>query len=284
MEKRFVFNYAVVKFLPYPETEEFVNIGVALCCPELGIFDFKIESRRRDRISGFFPELEIDVYANGRRELVNELGRIKATLSTHSPAGQTLLKFKETDYLNIFKEITKPRENIFCFGDIRTKSSFNPEQEVDVLFEYYVSRQFAIHEDYQEKVMTDRLRKQFKASNVMQYYKSMPIGDDVYKVRLPFVHRISRTNGKHYKAIKPLYFDKKDTTQILEYGDRWRFRLEQLKKIDALPEQMLFVVRPPEEKKKNDAYHEVYEKYIKMNISVLSETETDKILEYAHAI
>ncbi len=26
-------NYAIIRFLPYPETEEFVNVGVVLACP-----------------------------------------------------------------------------------------------------------------------------------------------------------------------------------------------------------------------------------------------------------
>ena len=53
-------NGYVVRFLPYPETEEFVNIGVVMACPETGTFDFRIETRRRERITGFFPELEAE--------------------------------------------------------------------------------------------------------------------------------------------------------------------------------------------------------------------------------
>ncbi len=58
MKNRFICNFAVVRFLPYPETEEFVNIGVVLACPQTGLFDYTLEKRRRDRITHFFPEME----------------------------------------------------------------------------------------------------------------------------------------------------------------------------------------------------------------------------------
>jgi hypothetical protein len=36
MKKKLACNYAVLRFLPYPETGEFVNIGVAIGCPDKG--------------------------------------------------------------------------------------------------------------------------------------------------------------------------------------------------------------------------------------------------------
>jgi len=129
MGKLHVCNYAILKFLPYPETEEFANIGVVLCCPEISFFDYKIESLRLERISGFFPDLKIDVYSNGINELIAELKRVKLA-SVH---------VEKLDITNLFAEITKPRENVFCFSDIRTKLCLEPENEVGVLFSYYVS-------------------------------------------------------------------------------------------------------------------------------------------------
>ena len=67
MNKRVACNYAVLRFLPYPETQEFVNIGVVLMCPELRWFDYRTETRRRDRVTGFFPELNPAVFLQGWR-------------------------------------------------------------------------------------------------------------------------------------------------------------------------------------------------------------------------
>ena len=43
--KRFACHYAIIRFLPYPETQEFANVGVVLACPESGYFGFKLEKR-----------------------------------------------------------------------------------------------------------------------------------------------------------------------------------------------------------------------------------------------
>ena len=64
---KYVCNYAVARFMPYAETEEFVCIGVVLICPITGYFGYRLENKRRDRVTGFFPELAPDVFIRGRR-------------------------------------------------------------------------------------------------------------------------------------------------------------------------------------------------------------------------
>lgn len=33
--KKLICNYSVIRFLPYPETGEFVNVGILACCPPI---------------------------------------------------------------------------------------------------------------------------------------------------------------------------------------------------------------------------------------------------------
>ncbi len=40
-----------MRFLPYTETDELVNVGVVMACPQTGLFDYRIETRRRERIT-----------------------------------------------------------------------------------------------------------------------------------------------------------------------------------------------------------------------------------------
>ncbi|WP_153010653.1 DUF3037 domain-containing protein, partial [Pseudomonas sp. ADP] len=39
-------NYSILRFLPYPETGEFVNIGVVLLASN-GEFHYKVETKRQ---------------------------------------------------------------------------------------------------------------------------------------------------------------------------------------------------------------------------------------------
>lgn len=40
-----VCNYAIVRFLPYPETSEFVNLGVVVACPSRRYFGLQMMPR-----------------------------------------------------------------------------------------------------------------------------------------------------------------------------------------------------------------------------------------------
>jgi len=42
--KRAAARYAIVQFMPYPETGEFANVGVVLACPTQNYFGFKLGS------------------------------------------------------------------------------------------------------------------------------------------------------------------------------------------------------------------------------------------------
>lgn len=50
-------RYAIVRFLPYAETQEFANVGIVLACPETGYFGFRLEIRHTRRFTDFFKEL-----------------------------------------------------------------------------------------------------------------------------------------------------------------------------------------------------------------------------------
>ena len=53
---KYACNYAVLRFLPYPETGEFVNLGVVVHCALRGLFEMKIESRKAARVTDFFSD------------------------------------------------------------------------------------------------------------------------------------------------------------------------------------------------------------------------------------
>jgi hypothetical protein len=70
-----VCNYALVRFLPYRETGEFVNIGVLVYAPEISYFDFRLAERRNRRVRAFFPEVDPAFYAASVESLHRELER-----------------------------------------------------------------------------------------------------------------------------------------------------------------------------------------------------------------
>ena len=87
MKTRIACNYAVVRFLPYPEAGEFVNIGVVLHSPATGFFDLQLlDAKRTSCVHGFFPELQKEHYRDGLKNCAQELKRMRGEVGI---AGKT---------------------------------------------------------------------------------------------------------------------------------------------------------------------------------------------------
>ena len=99
MKNKVACNYTVIRFLPYPETGEFVNLGIAMACPDMHWFDYRLETRRIDRITNFFPELKHNkaAFTEGRKLFRDELERIGKMLNADKEQSQLLFRESEGD-------------------------------------------------------------------------------------------------------------------------------------------------------------------------------------------
>lgn len=240
MNKSYICNYATIRFLPYTETQEFVNIGIVLACSEINYFNYRIELHRRDRISGFFPELDQKIFMEGRKYIKDDLSRIRRELHVANKNGQYFMKFKLEDFNKYFKELVRPRESIFRFGPISTTTTSAPDEELDRIYGDLVERQFAKHEEYQENIMRARLKDFFK-QNLICDFKEGKVGNESYHVKFPFV----REDSFGFRAIKPLDLAKREPTKIIEHGDAWIAKIKRLKELEYNPELFLFTVNRP---------------------------------------
>lgn len=278
MKAKFACNYAVLRFLPYPETQEFVNIGIVVMCPQHGFFDYKIETRRRDRVTDFFPELAPEIFIQGRRNFCGELHRLKKMVNANRAPGQMDLNIG-SDYTILFNEVIKPREAIFRFGHAGTVLADDPEIEVQRLFEYYVERQFAQHEDYHEKIMAKRLANTFRVEHILNYCPER-LGDDDYHVLIPFVRRHGDA-AVDIRAIKPIDLAKDETTRIIEHGDRWLARVRHLQQQNFRPADFLFPVKLPAKDKKTRIAEQICGELQNLGTKIVLFGETEKIIEFA---
>ena len=128
----FVCNYAVLRFLPYPETEEFVNLGIVLYCAERGFLGVKYESQKFSRVTDFFPELQLEKYKAALHAMGAELARLERR-EAREPHQREQLRL-------VFRELIRPRESIFRFSGIKTVLTSDPEGHLQTLFNEYVLR------------------------------------------------------------------------------------------------------------------------------------------------
>ena len=119
-------NYAMLRFLPYPETGEFVNVGVLMACQEPCLLDFQIEQEMPTRLKALFPKLDEHAYRDMALAMQMEMERVKG-----------MVRDARTCQL-AFREAVRPRESVLRFGEVRTILAADPGLLVGDLFLRYV--------------------------------------------------------------------------------------------------------------------------------------------------
>lgn len=119
-------NYAVLRFLPYPETGEFVNVGVVVNCLQPCLFDFVVEEKMTARVKALFPDQNEPMFAAAAAAMRREMQRVKA-----------MIRDPKTCQF-AFQEAVRPRESTLRFGEARTILTATPEKLAEELFKRYV--------------------------------------------------------------------------------------------------------------------------------------------------
>ncbi|WP_442581331.1 DUF3037 domain-containing protein [Mesorhizobium sp. ASY16-5R] len=126
--KRQAIRYAIIRFQPHIDTQEFANVGVVLVAPNF--FDFRIETKQLARITRFFgtidPSLLKQALANCNAELVRLKSRVASEANSNAE--------------HLFAALTKDREGVIRFSDVRTAMHDDPARKLDELFEHYIRR------------------------------------------------------------------------------------------------------------------------------------------------
>ena len=242
MTKQLACHYSVVRFAPYPETDEFVNVGVVLACPAIGYLDYKrADLRRRGRVGRFFPELDANIYSAAMHAWVDSLKSYR----TVPIDGQTLNDCDWQRQRELFKTLVRPRESILFYSEPRVILSDDPAATLDEVFGAYVERRFANAPEYQEKVMCRHLQKVFQDAALLERYSlDERVGNDDYHVRFPFVKR-GVADAPPRQAIKALHLDRKNPTDIIRHTDEWRNVVNRLKEYHTAPTDLLFILQGP---------------------------------------
>ena len=274
-------NYAIIRFLPYPETEEFVNVGVVLACPAASYFDFRIETTERRRVNAFFPELNKSVFMLGRTHFRKELERVRSFMDRSSNDG--ILNFAAQEFNRTFLDVVKPRESIFRFSGVGTRLAEDPEEALDQLFDHYVERLFAQRKDYQETEMAKRLSISLRSASIMGY-RNGSIGNDLYEVPFPLLRKSDRA-ANDFRAIKPLDLAKEKPTAITVHGDEWLAKLAHLKNMNYDLKRVLFAVQMPHDEPANiQVAEEMFDQIRFTGVEMTRIDDTERITDFAKVV
>jgi hypothetical protein len=246
--KQVVCNYAPIRFLPYREVGEFINIGVVVHCPQTDFFGFKtVSSKRTRRITGFFPELDIKIFKSALEGINRELKRIQAEHQPLDTSQEVPLEIAR-EQMARFSGLVRKREGLLHFGDAGTLMAQNGREALDILFARYVERYFAQPPEYHEIQMRRKLDEFLAQWNFSRLYeRNKEIGDEEFHIVMPFVHR---AHQRVEKVIRPLDLNKRDTTDIYQHGGTWVNNMGRLKSRGLLPPHVVFTVEVPDNGKR----------------------------------
>lgn len=123
-------NYAILRFLPGRARDEFVNVGVLVNSVQPCFLEFEIEGPEMPkRVRDFFPGQKETAFKENLASMRREFERVKEMTAGSSDPTSCML---------LFREVVRPRESIFRFGEIRTIATSNPASLSSELFKRYV--------------------------------------------------------------------------------------------------------------------------------------------------
>ncbi|MGP0870965.1 DUF3037 domain-containing protein [Serratia sp. CY81684] len=226
--------YSIVRYAPYAETEEFANVGVVLCAPKAGFFDFKITKRNDARVKCFFHDDKIFPIAKTAIGTELKIAKYKLNQFTH---------FGDKDFANFFRNLTARKESIFHFSQTRVVLSQDPATELVRIYDKYVN-----HSTYTEERREDVLAKELKCafdrvSELRNAFKPTSIKGNLSKFTMPLVAKVE---GQVKCAIKPLAFTQDEPGKMMEHGDAWIMRITRASEEGLLSaDDVLFTLDEP---------------------------------------
>ncbi|MFC3457213.1 DUF3037 domain-containing protein [Massilia haematophila] len=266
-------RYAIVRFMPFPETEEFVNIGIILACPAQGYFGFRLQQRKRHgRVTNFFPDIGKESYKEAIEMFSRELSRVQYI--AHSD-----LKGSPVEIRKLFDALVHPREALIRFSSPRARMADDPVKVLDKLFGYYVERNFVTVE-YKETILERRIRNLVQSLNLPKPFRAAELGDEFASAQFPLVQE-----DRHVpiKAIKPFYLAQPEPSKIIAHGGLWVDRISRMRRRRTLPKALMFAIEspPPEESKRYSAFEEIKQDLEALDVITIPAQAENEIIDFA---
>lgn len=263
-----LYEYAVVRFMPFAETQEFANVGIVLWSGSPNIVFTKLAPAPFARINGFFDDLDGNLYKKARHFMELELSRIK------SFAAST----EEKQFDAIMHELTRQREGVMTFSEPGALLAEDPETVLKKLYDTYIGRDLPMSKEQRERVMVKELRARLNRLPLRYREKSLDTGFG--QIKVPLVTEI----GASLRAIKPMAFNQAKPIDIADHGDKWISRIRHVIEAKALaPNNFLFTVEPPKSKSDDvlTAFELVYKGMMNLGVQVIPYSDTEHIIEFA---
>lgn len=251
--------YAIVRFCPFVETEEFANVGIVMFVPQQRRLAFKLMTRKHARVTSFFEQLDGAVFRSVIGGLREELDRASRMIKS---------EYSDVDTAKaLFHEIVRARETVIKFSAVRPSLVDDPTVALEDLYRHYVERDF-VTKEYRETILERAMRRWLNGAGFGDRFDRQEVGNAEYHAVFPFVETAGPIN---ITAIKPLNLAQDQPSKILDHGGNWLFRVQTLQRKGLLPQTVLFPVEGPgDDGPRHRAFNEIVGELRAAGATVLS--------------
>ena len=259
--------YAIVRFMPFVETEEFANVGVVLYSPSRCYLGFRVLTQRYARITRFFEHVDGPAFRRTMVELRGELQRLASAFRTGDAA----------QGMALWQELIKPKSTQIRFSGERVVLGGTPSAQLQDLYARYVERSFVTRE-YREQILNRQLTSLLREASLSEKYVEGTVGNDEYHVKFPFVAREGDV-----KVIKPLALTQSESAAVLDHGGQWIQRIRNLRRRHLMPSDLLlaFDGDDQEDTPLGQARRDVIAEVRELNAQAVRLNDKSAVIEFA---
>jgi len=265
--------YSFVKFKPYIETGEFVNVGLLMCEPEKRKLTYQLVAKNDKRVNNFFYRSSI--FNNIRDTINEELQYITSQVFNCTP--QEMATF--------FHHYIDVKEGIVQYSNAAIGLVDDPQAYFNDLYTKYIHLA-GVKPENQETIMVKHFKELFKAEDdvVLSNYRQHTVRGELAKFTLPLA--LKEENGQEIlKAVKPLAFDQIESPSMIEYCDNWVSKINRANEEGLLKkENILFALDTADTANKINILNIIKKTFDNFKIQHIDWNEQNTLLEFAKNI
>ncbi len=250
--REYAFQYAVLRYVHDPVTQEFLNAGVVLYCKDAGYFRAIVSSRYR-RLSEAFPTLDGNHY---RRIVTSVESAVAAVQRRINPAvdqsaTQLPLTHELPDRIEpMLAQVIQPDDSALVFGGLGGGLVADLDAELDHLYRRLVER-YVDAQDYETRTDEEvwhSYREELDRHHLTQQLGSVTIKSPTYEYKFSHAWKNER-----WHPLESVSFDLVQSASILDKANRWIGRVATLADSDQLG-TLYMLVGAPHNEELSEAY------------------------------
>ncbi|MDH2999384.1 hypothetical protein A1D23_04610 [Chelonobacter oris] len=268
--------YSFIRYLPYFESGEFVNVGLIACEPQKKKLAYRLVNKNDVRVNHFFRNSKI--FHSVRHVIDEQLEYIQNKIN--------LTAFSTTqEMVDFFHHYTERRDGIFQFSDTAVALTENPDILFRQIYEKFIKFGNVGNEDQENKIIK-QYRALFKAENdpLLENYKQQRVQGETSKFTLPLALKNTGDN-RILKGIKSLAFDQIETPSMIEHCDSWVAKINRANDEGLLDkDDILFALDTADTASKNDILNTIKRTFDDNKIPHTNWRNNQEIIRFARDI